>query len=46
MKVQPSVKTRCKDCEVVVRRLVRFVICKNPRHKQRQGKKQRTKAGS
>ncbi len=46
MKVQPAVKTRCKDCKIVVRRGVRFVICKNPRHKQRQGRKLRTKAGS
>ncbi|HAT03922.1 MAG TPA: 50S ribosomal protein L36 [Candidatus Magasanikbacteria bacterium] len=44
MKVQPSIEKRCKDCKIVVRRCVRYVICKNPRHKQRQGSKQRTKA--
>lgn len=37
MKVQASVKRRCKDCKVVKRRGVVRVICKNPRHKQRQG---------
>ena len=37
MKVQPSVKKRCKDCKFVKRRGVLYVICKNPRHKQRQG---------
>lgn len=44
MKVKASVKKRCKDCKVVIRRGVRYVICKNPRHKQRQGSKQRVKA--
>ncbi|MFO8058809.1 MAG: 50S ribosomal protein L36 [bacterium] len=37
MKVQTSVKRRCKDCKVIRRRGVVRVICKNPRHKQRQG---------
>jgi len=37
MKVQASVKRRCKDCKVIRRRGVVRVICKNPRHKQRQG---------
>ncbi|MFA5210951.1 MAG: 50S ribosomal protein L36 [Patescibacteria group bacterium] len=44
MKVQASVKKRCKDCKTVRRRGVVYIICKNPRHKQRQGSKQRTKA--
>lgn len=44
MKVQASVKTRCKDCKVIRRQGVVFIICKNPRHKQRQGTKQRRKA--
>ncbi|PLX28566.1 50S ribosomal protein L36 [Candidatus Parcubacteria bacterium] len=44
MKVKASVKKRCKDCKTVIRRGVRHVICKNPRHKQRQGTKQRVKA--
>jgi large subunit ribosomal protein L36 len=37
MKVRPSVKKICKDCKVVRRRGVVYVICKDPRHKQRQG---------
>jgi large subunit ribosomal protein L36 len=37
MKVQASVKKRCKDCKIIRRRGVVRVICKNPRHKQRQG---------
>ncbi|MFH0857528.1 MAG: 50S ribosomal protein L36 [Candidatus Magasanikbacteria bacterium] len=44
MKVQPSVKTRCKDCKVVRREGVVRIICKNPRHKQRQGSPQRKHA--
>jgi len=37
MKVRSSVKLICKNCKVVKRRGVLFVICKNPKHKQRQG---------
>jgi len=37
MKVRASIKTRCKDCRIIRRRGVIRVICKNPRHKQRQG---------
>ena len=42
MKVRPSIKPRCKDCHLVLRRngklkVVRRIVCKNPRHKQRQG---------
>jgi large subunit ribosomal protein L36 len=37
MKVKPSVKARCEHCKIVRRRGVTHVICKNPRHKQRQG---------
>ena len=37
MKVRPSVKKICKDCKIVRRRGVVYVICKEPRHKQRQG---------
>ncbi|HOX61157.1 MAG TPA: 50S ribosomal protein L36 [Candidatus Magasanikbacteria bacterium] len=44
MKVQASVKVRCPKCSTVRRRGVVFVICENPRHKQRQGNKQRTKS--
>ena len=37
MKVRHSVKKMCKDCRVVRRDGVVRVICKNPKHKQRQG---------
>ncbi|HLD70505.1 MAG TPA: 50S ribosomal protein L36 [Negativicutes bacterium] len=38
MKVRPSVKQMCKDCQVVKRQGTVYVICKkNPKHKQRQG---------
>lgn len=37
MKVRASVKTICKDCKVIRRQGVVRVLCKNPRHKQRQG---------
>ncbi|MBC19161.1 MAG: 50S ribosomal protein L36 [Planctomycetaceae bacterium] len=37
MKVRASVKRICENCKVVRRRGVVFVVCKNPRHKQRQG---------
>jgi large subunit ribosomal protein L36 len=38
MKVRPSVKRMCKNCKVVRRRGVVYVICTSEkRHKQRQG---------
>jgi len=37
MKVRASVKVRCEKCRVVKRRGVVRIICRNPRHKQRQG---------
>ncbi len=37
MKVRPSVKKRCAKCKIVRRRGRVYVICKDPRHKQRQG---------
>ncbi|ABK43387.1 LSU ribosomal protein L36P [Magnetococcus marinus MC-1] len=37
MKVRASVKSICKDCKVIRRNGSVRVICKNPRHKQRQG---------
>ncbi|MBI2599281.1 50S ribosomal protein L36 [Candidatus Curtissbacteria bacterium] len=37
MKVQASVKKRCVNCKTVKRRGRIYVICANPRHKQRQG---------
>ncbi|MEW6557628.1 MAG: 50S ribosomal protein L36 [Elusimicrobiota bacterium] len=37
MKVRSSVKPICKKCKIVRRKGVVFVICKNPKHKQRQG---------
>jgi large subunit ribosomal protein L36 len=37
VKVRASVKKICKDCKVIRRQGVVRVLCKNPRHKQRQG---------
>ncbi|MDP2720896.1 MAG: 50S ribosomal protein L36 [bacterium] len=37
MKVQASIKKRCAKCQIVKRRGRLYVICENPRHKQRQG---------
>jgi large subunit ribosomal protein L36 len=37
MKVRASVKRVCDKCKVVRRRGVVYVVCSNPRHKQRQG---------
>ncbi len=37
MKVRASVKALCRNCRVIVRKRVVRVICKNPKHKQRQG---------
>ena len=37
MKVRASVKALCRNCKVIRRKGVVRVICKDPRHKQRQG---------
>ncbi|MBC7217756.1 MAG: 50S ribosomal protein L36 [Candidatus Caldatribacterium sp.] len=37
MKVRASVKPRCEKCKVVRRKGRIFVVCSDPRHKQRQG---------
>jgi len=37
MKVSASVKIRCKNCKIVRRKGKVYVICDNPKHKQRQG---------
>ncbi|HUV42687.1 MAG TPA: 50S ribosomal protein L36 [Patescibacteria group bacterium] len=37
MEVKASVKKRCKNCKIARRRGRVYVICSNPRHKQRQG---------
>jgi large subunit ribosomal protein L36 len=37
MKVRASVKTMCRNCRVIRRKRVVRIICKNPKHKQRQG---------
>ncbi|MEK7531707.1 MAG: 50S ribosomal protein L36 [Patescibacteria group bacterium] len=37
MKVRSSVKKICADCKSLRREGRVVVICKNPRHKQRQG---------
>jgi large subunit ribosomal protein L36 len=36
MKVRVSVKKICSDCRLIRRKGVVRVICKNPKHKQRQ----------
>ena len=35
MKVRASVKRICEHCKIVRRRGVIYVVCTNPRHKQR-----------
>jgi large subunit ribosomal protein L36 len=37
VKVRASVKRICEKCKVIKREGVLRVICKNPKHKQRQG---------
>jgi len=37
MKVRTSVKKACRNCKVIRRNRVVRIICKDPRHKQRQG---------
>ncbi len=37
MKVRASVKKICRNCKLVRRKGVVWVICTDPRHKQRQG---------
>ena len=37
MKVRSSVKPICENCKVIKRKGTVVVICKNPKHKQRQG---------
>lgn len=37
MKVSSSVRRRCPKCKIVKRKGRVYVICENPRHKQRQG---------
>lgn len=37
MKVRSSVKKICDNCKLIKRHGRLMVICKNPKHKQRQG---------
>lgn len=37
MKVRASVKARCEKCKIIRRRGIVYVMCQNPKHKQRQG---------
>ncbi|MDO8521198.1 MAG: 50S ribosomal protein L36 [bacterium] len=37
MRVRSSVKKICAKCKTVRRRGAVYVVCTNPRHKQRQG---------
>ncbi|MDQ7038796.1 MAG: 50S ribosomal protein L36 [Aquificota bacterium] len=37
MKVRASVRKRCAKCKIVRRKGRVYVICENPKHKQKQG---------
>ncbi|MBI2404637.1 50S ribosomal protein L36 [Candidatus Gottesmanbacteria bacterium] len=37
MKVRASVKPMCNKCKIVRRRGRVYIVCVNPKHKQRQG---------
>ncbi|MDO8537217.1 MAG: 50S ribosomal protein L36 [bacterium] len=37
MKVRSSIKKICKNCQIVKRGGRLYVLCANPKHKQRQG---------
>ncbi|MDP2637367.1 MAG: 50S ribosomal protein L36 [bacterium] len=37
MKIRAAIKRVCKNCKIVKRERKLYVICKNPKHKQRQG---------
>ncbi|MBC7221846.1 50S ribosomal protein L36 [Candidatus Bipolaricaulota bacterium] len=37
MKVRSSVKKICEKCQLIRRKGRLWVICRNPKHKQRQG---------
>ncbi|MBP8617957.1 MAG: 50S ribosomal protein L36 [Parcubacteria group bacterium ADurb.Bin305] len=37
MKVRASVKKLCRNCKIVRRKKRLYVVCSNPKHKQRQG---------
>lgn len=37
MKVRASIKRICDNCKIVRRKRTIRVICKNPKHKQKQG---------
>jgi large subunit ribosomal protein L36 len=37
MKIRASVKRVCEHCKIVRRKGKVYVVCSNPRHKQRQG---------
>lgn len=37
MKVKASVRKRCNQCKLIRRKGVLRIICRNPKHKQRQG---------
>lgn len=39
MKIRASIRKMCNNCRLVRRKGKIFIICKNPKHKQRQIKK-------
>ena len=44
MKVRPSVKKICDKCKIIKRNGTVRVICENPKHKQRQGRREQSEA--
>ncbi|MEK7508090.1 MAG: 50S ribosomal protein L36 [Patescibacteria group bacterium] len=37
MKVRSSIKTMCRNCQIIKRKRRLYIVCVNPKHKQRQG---------
>ncbi|MBN1688884.1 MAG: 50S ribosomal protein L36 [Candidatus Omnitrophica bacterium] len=37
MKVRSSIRRVCENCKIIRRKGIVYVICTNPKHKQRQG---------
>ncbi|MCS7152001.1 MAG: 50S ribosomal protein L36 [Endomicrobia bacterium] len=37
MKIRSSIKKICKKCRIIKRKKSMYIICSDPRHKQKQG---------
>ncbi|MDP3735068.1 MAG: 50S ribosomal protein L36 [bacterium] len=37
MRVRSTIKKRCRTCQMIRRKGRMYIVCTNPRHKQRQG---------